>query len=290
MGYEYINKLFLNKFPEFGRSYAYFFKDNEVCEEEWQYIFYENLVCVILDILLAMDYSKKRNELLKRLFTFIESMIYSEDIDVVNLTHIAFFEYRDYTWLRKASHFMSENLVEEISEYIPMEGQYIDKPDIDIDEETNDVYGVRIDLYNVFLNYGVKNYEIPGITSIESYDQYKTIGEAKKDNNSAVFLGRFGTSLPYIICPVSKVNCDENTLRSLSEYLVEYDLETKDDNKSISLYIFSILNGEKIWNMNVATHKHTRYNFDIWINPCFKKIEQNIMDVLSSGRLVLLCF
>lgn len=288
MKYAEINKLFIKEFPEFSESYSYFFNDNEVNEDEYQYIFYEDLVVTIIDILLGMRETTKGNELLKRLFSFVEVLTCSDDTEVTNLAYIAFFEYRDDVWLKKASHFMTSNLVNKLLGYIPVRSNNISSSHLTSEDDINDLYGVRIDLYKILSDYGIRNYEIPGITSIERYNQYKTISEAKIDNNSALFLGRFGTSRPYVVCPVNKVNCDENKLALLLEYLVQNDIMYVDDNKSTSMYFFSTPNGERIWNMDSFTSKHMRYSFDIWINPCFKTIEHKVVSFLLSGRIDLL--
>jgi IS1 family transposase len=288
MKYAEVNKLFIKEFPEFSESYSYFFNDNVVKEDEYQYTFYEGLVVTIIDILLGMRETTKGNELLKRLFAFAESMICSDDTDVTNLAYIAFFEYRDDVWLRKASHFMTSTLVNKLSGYIPVRGDDIPISNSASADDINDIYGIRIDLNKILFDYGIRNYEIPGITSIERYNQYKTINEAKIDNNSTLFLGRFGTARPYVICPISKVNCDENSLILLLEYLIQNDIKYVDDNKSTSMYLSYIPSGERIWNMDSPTSKHLRYSLEVWINPCFERIEHNVVEFLLSGRIDLL--
>lgn len=281
MRYEDINKLFIEEFPEFKRSYTNFFIDNEVREDEFQYIFYEGLVERILHILLTMKENWKRTDLLRKLFTFIEQMVCSNNDEIINLAHIAFFEYRDDLWYIKSWNFMSLNLIN-MTRGDDFDYNFCDdNVDVCDSEEIIDLFGIRIDLYNIFKGLGIKNDEIPGITSIEAYKQYDTLADAKKDSNTVMLLGRFGTSIPYIICPVAKINCDEKTLERLSEYLVKKDRKIKDANKVITRYYFSMPKGERIWNMNSNIYKHSRYNFEVWVNTSFNRKKSKILNLLS---------
>ncbi len=168
MKYESINHQFIDCFPEFTDSYNYFFADNEVTENEFQYIFYEGLVIHIVDILFMMKEHPIRNLLLERLFIFIEDMMTASDERVCTLAYIAFFEYRDSYWFSKLEKYMSANLIAILLTQFP--GWSHNNPDVserEIKYTFSDLYGIRGDLLKIFRDDGFRLSDIPLITSYE---------------------------------------------------------------------------------------------------------------------------
>lgn|GEM_PF-5767847 len=162
MNYKSINYEFLSEFPEFDKSYKLFFADNDVAEEEFQYIFYEGLVVHILEILLDMKDNHKRNELLFRFFSLVERMITSNDDDIVNLVVIAFFEYRRPEWIAMASEYMSQTLKKIVEEGMPIWGSWFDhNNELAQKYILSDSYGIRDDLFSIFKEYGFSLQDIP---------------------------------------------------------------------------------------------------------------------------------
>lgn len=164
--YKNVNREFILNFPEFIGSYNYFFVDNEVTEEEYQYVLYEGLIAHVVDILLKMKKNQKRDLLLERLFTYMEKMMTATDDDVVNLAYIAFFEYRDRTWFSKASSYMSSNLRAILSaEFSAWQQNNSDESENEFKYIFSDLYGIRSDIFKIFKEDGLSMNDIPEITS-----------------------------------------------------------------------------------------------------------------------------
>lgn len=163
MKYSSMNVEFNNKFPEFESSYKEFFSEYDI---QLKYPFFEGVIAHILEVLLDIETNDNRDDLLKRLFAFIEDMMNSEDEDVVTLAFISFFEYREFYWLSKAAVFMSSNLRDMISrEFTDWEWDYSNYPQSDRKYILPDCFHIRKDILNVINDDNISLKDIPLIKS-----------------------------------------------------------------------------------------------------------------------------
>jgi hypothetical protein len=133
------------------------------------YIFFEDVFGSYVEVLLAIPRSIRRDELLKRAFTFVEEMLASSG-EVANLAFIGLFEGRPAWWFRQATEFIGPRAVQELNRFAPYwrntrEGQG------PASQEIIDLYGVRRVIASELSAEGITVDDLPGNTYMDGAKQ-----------------------------------------------------------------------------------------------------------------------
>lgn len=97
--YDDIERQVIEALPELAPAAAYYWKTEGAPGSDCgPYIFFEDMVFLYVQILIAVPSSSRRDELLRKAFSFVERMLASSDVNVRNLAFIGLFEGRA-AWL-----------------------------------------------------------------------------------------------------------------------------------------------------------------------------------------------
>jgi len=186
-------------------------------EDSGAYIFFESMFACYVEVLLAMRDSSGRRQLLARAFGFVEEMLRSEDNDIRSLAFIGLYEGRDLWWYGRALPFLGPASRAALDQFEPRwsgAAQLDCEPDAE--REIIDIYGVRDVLSGELQHEGYRVIDVPGITAPRSWERFPRLEHARNGIDAVAFLSCFGTSHPYVVCPLSGVRCDEPVLLGLS--------------------------------------------------------------------------
>lgn len=237
-------------------------------------------------ILLTMPKSPGRNRLLKRLFHFVDQMLCAKDRDVRDLAFLEMYDIGSFWWYPRAAPFLGPVAIAELDLYRPEWRTYI-APQTIPDEDLNDIYGVRYSIANELAHEGITMSDIPGITSVESLENFRSLQTAKQNPDGVVFLSGYGTTYPYVISPAADVFCNEAILTRLVRDLatITHPKNPYEPEHTSVLFVRLPL-GEKVWNLTTQGEKHARYPGKICIAEQLVALdlEQKIKTILN-GKL-----
>jgi hypothetical protein len=263
-------------------------------EDPGAYIFFESMFAKYVEVLLSMRGSAGRDRLLARAFDFVESMLRSDDRNVRDLALIGLYEHRDSWWYGRALPFLGPASRAELDRYEAgwlegAGGEWGPDPDRDI----IDLYGVRDVVLSELRHEGRVVKDVPGITAPRSWERLSGLEQARMGNDGVAFLSSFGTSHPFVLCPVSEVRCDESVLLELARDLADIDPREPNQRDKAQAAFFRIRSGERVWNMPIGNAKHARYDGTLWIAerfvkrglaPAIKATLSNVRQQLPDGR------
>ena len=284
----YIEKQLADALPELqSAAHVYATEEGPPGEDPGAYIFFESMFACYVEVLLAMREGSGRNRLLARAFSFVEEMLRSEDRNVRNLASISLFEGRDLWWCGRALPFLNPALQAEFDQF---DSHWTDAAALDCgadpEREIIDLYGVRDVLWRELRDEGYGVLDIPGISAPRSWERFAHLERARHDDNAVAFLSCYGTSHPYIVCPVAEVHCDEPALVQLSRDLADIDPCEPNQNEKSQVAFFRILFHERVWNMKIDAMQHARFNGMLWIAEQFvqRGLLSDIQAVLSGHQ------
>lgn len=239
-------------------------------EDPGAYIFFESMFACYVEVLLAMRDSSRRSRLLARAFGFVEEMLHSDDRDVRDLAVIGLFEGRELWWWGRALPFLGPASKAELNRPEP---QWTEAALLACGPEPEraiiDCYGVRDALSREFQPEGYGVMEFPGITAPRSWERLPDLDHARREDSAVAFLSCFGTSHPYVVCPVAEIHCDEPVLLKLARDLADIDQREPNQNEKAQVAFFRILPHERVWNMKVGSTEHARFDGKMWIAEQF---------------------
>lgn len=129
--------------PELRPAANYYWQvQGEPGADPGPYVFFEDMYGAFVTILLAMRDSPRRDELLRRAFGLIETMLVGSDEAVRDLAFIGLLESRGGWWWRAAERFMGPAAQRELDGREPWWRTETAGPPPD-DAEFIDLYGVR---------------------------------------------------------------------------------------------------------------------------------------------------
>ena len=88
-------------------------------DDSGAYIFIESLFFTYLQVLLAMESSSSRDNLLRRAFDFVDEMMASHDDAIVDLAVVGIFEGREGWWWASAAAFLGERTRAVLDQFQP---------------------------------------------------------------------------------------------------------------------------------------------------------------------------
>lgn len=129
--------------------------------------------------------------------------------------------------------------------------------------------------------------DIPGITSVESLENFCSLQIAKQNPDGVVFLSAYGTTYPYVISPAIEVFCNEAILTRLVRDLATITHpENPYEPEHTSVLFVRLPQGERVWNLTTKEERHARYTGKMCIAEQFValNLEPKIKTILS-GKL-----
>lgn len=129
------------------------------------FIFFGATVDSYVTILLAMPDSPRRDHILRRAFSMIETMLLQDDDAVRDLAFIGLLESRGAWWWRRALPFMGPASQGELDRYEPWWRGETAASTAD-DAEFIDLYGVRAIIARELADDGISLDDVPGATHI----------------------------------------------------------------------------------------------------------------------------
>ena len=127
------------------------------------YVFFEDMFGAYVTILLAMPKSPRREEMLRRAFSLIETMLVRGDDAVRNLAFIGLLESRGAWWWQGAQPFMGPAALSELDAREPWwRGETAGSTANDA--EFIDLYGVRAIIARELAAEGISLDQVPGAT------------------------------------------------------------------------------------------------------------------------------
>ncbi len=251
------------------------------------YIFFGDVFCRYVDVLLDMPVSVGRDRLLARAFWLVDKMLECDDEDVKGLAYIEQLESQSLWFYSRALRFLGPIARRELDQWEPRWRESFNlNAQVQPDMEIIDLYGAREVVLRELKSEGVDRYQVPGITYPLEHQKFVSLEAARDDEDAVVFISCFGTTIPYVMCPPKAVACDELTLLKLSQDLGEiYNLEAKEKSEG-QLMFLRIPVGERVWGMKTGNDGRGRYMGELWINDMFarKGLVESVKDVLQGRR------
>jgi hypothetical protein len=131
------------------------------------YIFIESMFATYLTVLLALDASQTRDNLLRRAFSFVDEMLQSEDREVANLAVVGLFEGRVPWWWARVKPYLSASTSRQLDRFEPDWRLYAtsdEQPTLQEKREIIDLFGVRSVIMSALAANGVSPDDVPGVT------------------------------------------------------------------------------------------------------------------------------
>ncbi len=283
--YQRIEEQLVDALPELKRAAEVYAKmEGPPGEDSGPYIFFEGMFACYVEVLLAMSASAGRDRLLARAFGFSERMLSSEDRDLHDLAYIGLYESRELWWFGRALPFLGSAARAELDEN---ELRWQEAAQLqcepDLEREIIDVYGVRDVILRELQGESYQVTDVPGITAPRSWEQLGSLEQARNANDAVAFLSCFGTTFPYVICPVSEVRCAEPVLLELACDLADIHRIEANQREKAQVAFFHIRLSERVWNMQIGSVEHARYDGKLWIADQFVKrgLVSNIQATVS---------
>lgn len=98
---------------------SYWAQEGRPGEDCGNYIFFEDMFALYVEMLLLMPSSPKRDGLLHRSFAFVEDMLASDAREVANLAYIGLLEWNSGWWYVRAMPFLGPRAIAELDRYDP---------------------------------------------------------------------------------------------------------------------------------------------------------------------------
>jgi hypothetical protein len=116
--YSEIEQQLVTALPEVRPAADYYWNtEGEPGQDCGPYIFFGDLVACYVEVLLAVEPSPRRDELLRRVFGVVERMLGSPDVRVRDLVTIGLYEGRDPWWFKRAAPFVGPRGVAWLNKY-----------------------------------------------------------------------------------------------------------------------------------------------------------------------------
>lgn len=283
--YQEIEQQLATALPELKRAVDVYAKvEGPPGSDPGAYIFFEDMFACYVEVLLAMRDSPGRNRLLARAFGFVDEMLRSDDGDLRNLAAIGLFEGRELWWYGRALPFLGTASQAELNR---LDSEWMEAKRLDCgpepEREIIDLYGVRDLVLHELRDKGYGVIDVPGITAPRSWERFSDLDDARRDDHAVVFLSCFGTSRPYVVCPLREVRCDESVLLQLARDLADIDQREPNQHEKAQVAFFRISLHERVWNMKVRANEHSRFDGKMWIAEQFvqRGLVPDIMGVFS---------
>jgi hypothetical protein len=261
-------------------------------EDSGPYIFFSTVVTTYVDVLLAMPEGGGRDRLLARAYGLVEAMLdHQPDKDVRDLAYIEALEWQSPWWYARSSRFLGPNAIAELDRWEPTwRTASPAHADADPEREIIDIYGVRDIVFAKLASEVLDLAQIPGISTPRKWQLLPGIETARAIPDAVAFVSCFGTSVPYVLCPIAEVACEEASLERLAMDLADIEHTEPNQRTKAQAAFYRIAHGERVWGMaGVAGDKHSRWKGSLWIADQFsaKGLEKSIRDVLAgrSARL-----
>jgi hypothetical protein len=286
--YQEIEEQLANALPELRPAVeVYAKKEGPPGEDPGAYIFFESMFARYVEVLLAMRAGAGRDRLLGRAFAFVEEMLRSEDRNIHDLAFIGLYENRDLWWYGRALPFIGPAARAELDQFEPRWREVAPADCFpEPDREIIDIYGVRDVVLCQLQHEGYRVKDVPGITAPRSWEPLSDLNQAYRANDAVAFLSCFGTSYPYVICPISGVRCSEAVLLELARDLADIEQIEPNQREKARVAFFHIRLEERVWNMRIGGAEHARYDGTLWIADQFAKrgLVSAIRAILSNVR------
>ena len=251
-------------------------------EDSGNYIFFWHVVSRYVEVLLAMPEGGGRDRLLARVYELVEGMLDAQsDKDVHDLAYIEFIESVPW-WDSRSRPFLGPNAIAKLGGPWPTPSRAEADPERDI----IDIYGVRDIVLIELADEGVRVAQIPGISAPRTLAPLPGIEIARATPDAVAFVSCFGTSVPFVLCPIAEVVCDEASLERLAMDLADIEHREPNQREKARAGFYRIAKGERVSGMtDGAGRKHSRWIGRLWIADQFaaKGFEKSIRDVLA-GR------
>ena len=250
------------------------------------YIFF-GMFARYIEVLLAMRGGTVRDHLLARALGFSEQMLLSADPDLRDLAYIELYENQDSWWYGRAYRFLGPAARAELDRCDPHWKDVAQlNAEADLERDIIDVYGVRDVVLRELRSEGYGVWDVPGITAPRSWQRMACLEEARKEGDAVAFLSCYGTSHPYVICPISEICCAEQVLFKIAGDLADIHNLEANQREKVQVAYFHIQLGERVWKMQIGGTEHSRYSGKLWIAEEFVKrgLVSSIEATLSNVR------
>jgi hypothetical protein len=257
-------------------------------EDGAPYILFSDVVQTYVHVLLALPESLARDRPLARAYELVDRMLDSADKDVRDLAYIEMLEAESPWWYARSLPFLGLTAQAELDQW---EGGWRESAgkgaEADVEREIIDLYDVREIVLQQIQAEGVSLPQIPGITSPRPWQLLSGIDVARDNADAVAFVSGFGTTIPYVLCPVADVSCDEGALERLAGDLFDIDGNEPGHRWKAQARLYRIMLGERVWNLGRGrSGEHARWRGSLWIAGRFEELGlgQPIRDVLA-GRI-----
>lgn len=257
-------------------------------EDSGPYIFFSSVVTTYVDVLLAMPEGGGRDRLLARAYGLIDGMLDRQsEKDVRDLAYIEFLESMGLWWYSRSVRFLGPNAVAELFRWEPgWRTRPPEHAEADPDRDIIDIYGVRDIVLAELAGEGVQIAQVPGISAPRRWQPLPEIETARAIPDAVAFVSCYGTSVPYVLCPIAEVACEQTSLERLAMDLADIEHREPNQRSKARAGFYRIAKGERVWGMTGAEgREHSRWTGRVWIADQFvaKGLERSIRDVLA-GR------
>ena len=258
-------------------------------EDSGNYIFFWFVVTRYVEVLLAMPEGRGRDRLLARAYGLIDGMLdQHSERDVRDLAYIEFLESMSPWWHSRSLPFLGPNAISELDRCEP--AWRMRSPvhaEADLEREISDLYGVRDIVLAELADEGVQIAQVPGISAPRTWQPVPGIELARAMPDAVAFVSCFGTSEPYVLCPIAEVACDDASLERLAMDLADIENMEPNQRSKARTGFYRIAEGERVSGMTGPDgDKHPRWKGSLWIADQFaaKGLEESIRDVLAGRR------
>jgi len=274
-----VHEALLTRFPELAAPCQRLFDDwdNYGGEPPGQYIVFSDTYGTLLEIALSLpSETTGRNELLSRACDFGEQMLRSRSDAVRSLAIDALAETLDGhpDGPSAAARYGGPELKAWFAGY---SSSALERPSCD---EIIDLWGVRASIAPMLPETPLT--EIPGISHPQAHSALGSLPEARAQHDGAVLLAGFGTTRLYLASRAIEVECDEATLEQAARDLADA-VGGEDPSGGPSARYCRIPYGERVWNMDRGSARHTRLDDAMWIADRFESLRGSLVDLLA-GR------
>jgi len=275
-----VHEAMLDALPELRPCYQRLFDDwdNFDGAPPGQYNVFPDTFGKLVEILLTLPAETRgRRELLERAIAFGEAMLTSSDVEVRHLGIDALAETldehpagpgaaRDFGGPELQRWFVANSADDWVRPW----------PD-----EIIDLWGVREATAPLLPDVALP--DIPGISNPRDDRALASLTEARQARDGVALLSTFGTTFLYVVCPARLIGSDDATLRQAAiDIAARIGGEHPDGEPGVRYR--RIPKGERVWNMDVGVHRHTRVREAPWIADRLQRLRPAILDLLA-GRI-----
>ena len=291
--YSTIETQVIEALPELRPAAEHYWADEGAPgEDSGNYIFFWHVVTRYVEVLLAMPEGGGRDRLLVRAYGMIEAMLDPQsDKDVHNLAYIEFLESMWPWWYSRSLTFLGPNAIAELDRCEPgWRARSPEHAEADPARDIIDIYGVRDIVLDELADEGVQIAQVPGISAPRAWQALPGIEMARAMPDAVAFVSCFGTSVPFVLCPIAEVVCEEASLERLAMDLADIEHREPNQRSKAQAGFYRIAKGERVWGMTGDDgRKHSRWTGRLWITNRFvvKGLEKSIRDVLAGPSAVL---